>query len=141
MSTDDFQITSPCPLALSELSGDGPKRHCDQCDRTVHDLSTMTHRQASRLRQRARRRGDRLCGILHTDHSGRPRFQPSLLQKLSQKMRAAPALAILLQPSGCPSPEPPPPPIEEAQEVQAVQSDEELELELLQELRTNGYIE
>lgn len=34
-----------CP-ALFRIAGEGPIRHCDLCQRAVHDLSAMTEREA-----------------------------------------------------------------------------------------------
>lgn len=144
MSTDDrfFQITDPCPLALSELRGDGPTRYCEQCARQVHDLSALTRRQAVRLRLRFRRRGERLCGILRTV-DGVPQFQPSLRERLRAQIRAMPALAMLISPGGCPDDTPPPaPPAIEEEEAPAEPTPDAVDEELMmQMLAIGGYID
>jgi len=146
MSTDRdrFRIQQPCPLALSELEGDGPRRYCSQCDRTVHDLSTLTRRQAIRLRKKHQRSGERLCGIIKTDRDGNPRFKPGLLARISKKVRALPALALLVQPGGCPTEEmtpTPPETTEAATEEAEAEAPEPTEEELREMLMTIGYIE
>ena len=85
-----FRIQQPCPLASPTLLEDG---HCAHCDRTVHDLSALTRREATRLRHAHQRRGERLCGIVRQDREGRVQFQPGLLDRLTRHLRAG-----LLQP-------------------------------------------
>ena len=130
MSHDDsfFRVTAPCPLALSELSGEGPRRYCAQCERHVHDLSALTRRQAVRLRRRHQRRGERLCGIIRQEPGGALVFRPGLRERLRQHLRALPALALLIQPgSGCPADDTPPaPPLPQPEpEVQLTADDTE----------------
>lgn len=140
-----FQIQQPCPLSLDALEGDGPRRYCDQCQRQVHDLSALTRRQALRLRRRFQRRGERLCGIIRRHPDGRLHFQPDLRQRLTRRLRALPALAVLLAPGGCPDEPAAEAPEVEAAEVEAVEepaeavmSEEEM-MVLLEAI--GGYIE
>jgi flagellar motor protein MotB len=41
-----LRIVKPCPESWDEMSGDGRQRHCDSCDKDVHDLRGMSETDA-----------------------------------------------------------------------------------------------
>lgn len=65
---DRIDIPSPCTADWDSMTGAGSTRFCEQCSRSVHDLSAMTKRQAQGL---VRRSGGRLCVRVTRDASGR----------------------------------------------------------------------
>jgi len=59
----------------SELSGDGPRRFCDECKMHVHDLSACARDEALAIVRAAAARGERVCGrIARHPKSGRALF-------------------------------------------------------------------
>src|SRR3954452_3568783 len=65
---DDIRIASPCPARWEDMVGDRRSRHCQECDRSVYDLSEMTAAQALDL---IRERNGRLCVRLYRRADGR----------------------------------------------------------------------
>ena len=41
-----LNVLKPCPESWDEMSGDGRLRHCDSCDKDVHDLRGMSEADA-----------------------------------------------------------------------------------------------
>ena len=64
---DELRIATPCGASWDAMEGDERTRHCKQCDRSVHDLSHLTLREARLLL--ARREG-RLCVRLYRREDG-----------------------------------------------------------------------
>jgi len=46
---DMIQTPSPCSVGWDSMTGNDRERFCTQCNHTVHNLSTMTRREAERL--------------------------------------------------------------------------------------------
>ncbi len=46
MKRDEAPIRTPCPARWDDMRGDDTHRHCDTCDKTVHNLSAMTEAEA-----------------------------------------------------------------------------------------------
>ena len=44
-----LRISKPCSLAWEDLNGTGPRRDCQQCQSTVHDLSGLAFEEVARL--------------------------------------------------------------------------------------------
>ena len=57
MHADDIRIPEPCHEDWGAMHPEGKRRFCDVCTKHVHDLSAMTHAQASDLL----RSGDDVC--------------------------------------------------------------------------------
>ena len=66
---DRVHIASPCPMRWEDLEGDGPVRHCGECDLDVHNLSEMTRAEAEGLLRRWNGEG-RLCGMVYRRADG-----------------------------------------------------------------------
>ena len=49
LSLESIRIASPCTASWEDMRGDAKSRHCDQCDKQVHDLSQMTRAEAEGL--------------------------------------------------------------------------------------------
>jgi hypothetical protein len=47
-----LQIASPCPAAWDEMRGGAERRHCELCDKSVHDISEMDPDAAAELLER-----------------------------------------------------------------------------------------
>jgi hypothetical protein len=45
----EFAIKSPCTEAWDEMTGTATKRHCESCQKQVHNFAAMTPRQIDRL--------------------------------------------------------------------------------------------
>lgn len=61
-------IAEPCSLAWDGLRGDGPRRHCDRCDKPVHDLSEATDAALREVIAGAGHQG--LCVRVRVDDAG-----------------------------------------------------------------------
>lgn len=55
------------------MAGDTRQRFCESCQRTVHDLSALTRKQAEHL---VKASSEGLCGRITHDGTGRIRFRP-----------------------------------------------------------------
>jgi hypothetical protein len=66
---DAVRIDAPCPMSWDGMTGDRANRHCDRCDKTVHDLSEMTATAGAALFSS---RGDHLCVRLTRHADGTP---------------------------------------------------------------------
>lgn len=63
-----LRIASPCHERWEAMRGDDRVRHCDRCDKDVHDLSAMSAAEADALLAAA---GARPCLRLHRRADGR----------------------------------------------------------------------
>ncbi len=57
------------------MAGEGRERFCDRCEKTVHDLSSRTEREARALMREAARRGERVCVRFAKTPEGTVRFR------------------------------------------------------------------
>ena len=73
MKADDLTIREPCEEDWSAMTGDGPRRYCDACERSVHNLSEMTKPEADALLES---RTGRLCVRYAINPDGSVRFRP-----------------------------------------------------------------
>jgi len=48
-SNSELAIKSPCTQAWSEMTGTASKRHCESCQKQVHNFAVMTPRQIDRV--------------------------------------------------------------------------------------------
>jgi hypothetical protein len=64
-------IVNPCHESWSTMSGGDMQRFCDVCNRSVHDLSVLTRRQASDL---LANNGGKVCGRISFDKRGNQIF-------------------------------------------------------------------
>lgn len=46
---DRIRVASPCDVPWDSMRGDDRVRHCDQCDKNVYDLSSLTRAEVERL--------------------------------------------------------------------------------------------
>lgn len=70
---DRVAIPKPCLEQWDDFAGDSRERFCASCQRTVHDLSALTRREAERLLATSR---GRLCGRITYDSNGAILFRP-----------------------------------------------------------------
>lgn len=96
LTPHEVPIPRPCEASFSAMSEVPSGRHCNTCDKTVHDLARLTERDA-----RALIAGDeRVCVRYSTTPAGTVRTAPEplvppgrLLAKVKPLMLAASALA------------------------------------------------
>jgi hypothetical protein len=62
------RIARPCSLQWSQLRGDSRRRHCDHCNKDVHNLSAMTEPAARRLLSSP----EKLCCRYEVARDGKP---------------------------------------------------------------------
>lgn len=93
MRREDIAIESPCGMDWDGMKpSDIKKRFCDACKMHVHDLSTMTKREAKDLLASDRTEG--LCVRYLHDAGGEVVFSDSLVR--AKRFVAAAAVAIAL---------------------------------------------
>ncbi len=76
MDSKKLPITGPCPIDLDAIGFDrsAGRSHCSHCDKSVHNLSTMTEAGARAfLREHA---GEKLCVTYARDDDGVVQFRP-----------------------------------------------------------------
>ncbi len=76
MDSKKLPITGPCPIDLDAIGFDrsASRSHCSHCDKNVHNLSTMTERDARAfLREHA---GEKLCVTYARTKDGVVQFKP-----------------------------------------------------------------
>lgn len=73
MKLSDVPIADPCHADWDSMDAKGARRFCEQCDKHVHDLSSMTRPEAAALV--ASRGSDRLCVRYRVAADGTIRFQ------------------------------------------------------------------
>ena len=100
---DRVRIAAPCPVQWEDLDGDGPVRHCGQCDMSVFNFTQMPRAQVQELLAAHAASGERLCGVLYrrTDGTFIQQDCPVGLKRLRQQARrslarVAAALGLLL---------------------------------------------
>jgi len=75
MDSSKLPITGPCPIDLDAIGYDRGSKvgHCGHCDKSVHNLSTMTEKDARAfLRERA---GEKICVTYARDPDGVVQFR------------------------------------------------------------------
>ena len=77
---DRILIPSPCPAEWDSMTGNRRQRFCQECNKTVYNLSAMTREEAEAL---VARFAGRLCARVERDTSG---------VTISEAMRTAPQL-------------------------------------------------
>lgn len=84
MHAADLPIPEPCNADWSAMRAVGAtSRHCDHCDKAVHDLSAM-----SDLDARALLANDRVCVRFHSDITGRVMHRPPVRYRYQGARRA-----------------------------------------------------
>ena len=66
-------IAAPCEASFDAMHGDDRRRHCDTCDKDVHDLSAGTEAEARRTLASAI--GKRICVRFAKNDDGTIRFR------------------------------------------------------------------
>jgi hypothetical protein len=67
-----LRVAFECDQDWTQFSGEGSTRLCDRCDKHVHDLSTLTRREATEL---LRRGAGQVCVRFTHDGEGRMLFR------------------------------------------------------------------
>lgn len=67
----ELTISKPCRESWEAMAGGGPDRFCAACNRSVHDLSALTRRQAVDL---LRNNAGKVCGRIDHDDRGNQIF-------------------------------------------------------------------
>ena len=70
MKRDEINITEPCHADWGEMTGDSTRRHCAQCDKSVHNLSDMTEPEAQAVLKQPN-----VCVRFQASTDGQIRFQ------------------------------------------------------------------
>jgi hypothetical protein len=89
MRPDDVPIRQACDQAWTSMTPTAQGRHCAACDRTVHDLSTMTAAQVRAFMRAQRRRGGRFCISYRVDASGEIVVRPPHVVPARRLVRVA----------------------------------------------------
>jgi hypothetical protein len=71
VKTSDIRIEDPCSESLDRMERSANARYCERCRRKVHDLSSMTRRQARRFLEAA----DDVCVSYAYDDDGNVEFR------------------------------------------------------------------
>lgn len=74
MHKSQVQVKSPCQEPWEDMHGGKTRRHCDRCERDVHNLSAMTRREADAVFAR-RAAGERVCVRYTVDADGQVEFR------------------------------------------------------------------
>ncbi len=80
MNNDAFKIDSPCDGNWDEMQGDESARHCTDCSRSVHHISTLTRAEAEVLVATTDAQGRTPCARYGIDSKGDIVFQPALIR-------------------------------------------------------------
>lgn len=89
MRAADIEIPKPCHEAWDAMTPTQRGRHCEACRQTVHDLSSMTERQAKKLLSS----GEDVC-ISYTENAdGSVELRPCALVPLTSLTRRLPRVA------------------------------------------------
>ncbi|HSR09521.1 MAG TPA: carboxypeptidase-like regulatory domain-containing protein [Bryobacteraceae bacterium] len=70
-----FAILNPCHKRWTDLSGDGRKRFCDECQTNVHALDQYSLEEFAELK----RKSGRVCGFLAGESLPEPRSRRAIL--------------------------------------------------------------
>jgi len=94
-SLDLIEVASPCRANWADMTGDDVTRHCAQCDRQVHNLSSMTREEAEQFLQQS----DDACIRLYRRYDGTILTSDcpvGALQRRSRMLRTLVALAAVI---------------------------------------------
>ncbi len=110
MNKQQLPINNPCTQDWNTMAGGDRQRFCQVCDKTVHNLSAMTQKEAQGVLEQ-RRAGQRLCVRYSAGDDGEILFQrPSLIpaglllrtrQVALRATLAAVAVAAVVETPGC----------------------------------------
>lgn len=89
MHANEIEIPQPCHEDWDAMSLLQRGRHCDACRQTVHDLSSMTEREAKKLLSS----GEDVCISFHEDDNGSIKFRPAPVVPLTALTRRLPQVA------------------------------------------------
>lgn len=100
------KIRFACSKSWSELDGDGPSRHCEDCGHRVQNYSLLTPAEAARVVAKGQR--ERVCLFGLADAQGQLIPREELPQAALRWLRAragvastAAALGLAVQPTAC----------------------------------------
>jgi hypothetical protein len=93
MHKRQLPIVDPCRESWDEMRPDGRGRHCERCDYTVVDLSTVTEREAKKIVGGAR---GRLCVRYLVDEQGDLVFRAPPMRRGVERLAAGLGLASML---------------------------------------------
>jgi hypothetical protein len=107
MKRDALKLSFSCGEDFESMERRGATRHCASCDHAVHDLSSMTEREATAFL--ARHQDAELCVRYLSDEDGKPLFMPEpsrglrLLRQVDgvQRLAAAALVAAPLLLTAC----------------------------------------
>lgn len=107
MKRDMLELSFSCGEDFESMERRGAARHCASCDHAVHDLSSMTEREATAFL--ARHQDAELCVRYLSDEDGAPLFMPEpsrglrLLRQVDgvQRLAAAALVAAPLLLTAC----------------------------------------
>lgn len=94
-------LASPCEESFLSMPLQGRGRHCEQCQKTVVDMTRMTRREAEALFDRE---NENLCGYVLSNEEGETFFRSE--PRLPSMLATGLAAALLV--SGCGAAEPAP---------------------------------
>jgi len=99
LTRDDVPISSPCPIEVDRLDGDGPTQHCGHCNTHVHNLSEMTADEARAVLSQGP-----VCVRYQSTTDGRLVHRPrrKLLVGLAATLLSGPAAASVAQTADTP---------------------------------------
>ena len=89
-------VLDACPESFSEMTPVYRGRHCDQCNRTVVDMTRMTRAEAEALFAREQ---EQLCGYVLANDAGDTFFAEPSAPRTSRLLATGLAAALLV--SGC----------------------------------------
>jgi hypothetical protein len=98
MKRDMLELSFSCGEDFESMERRGAARHCASCDHAVHDLSSMTEREATAFL--ARHQDAELCVRYLSDEDGAPLFMPEpsrglrLLRQVDGVQRLAAAALV-----------------------------------------------
>jgi hypothetical protein len=99
MKRDALKLSFSCGEDFESMERRGATRHCASCDHAVHDLSSMTEREATALLARPRD-GQQMCVRYRYDDDGVVLFMPEpsrrlrLIRQISGVQRLAAAALV-----------------------------------------------
>lgn len=95
MRSNQVHIDTPCHESWDVMEGDAERRFCGVCQKHVHNLSAMTHDDATALLQATA--GEHLCVRYTAEPDGALRFRDLVPQsRLTRGLRRAAFAAVLL---------------------------------------------
>jgi hypothetical protein len=97
MADTHIEFPEPCHEDWEQMHPQGRARHCDSCDKPVHDLRNYTPEEADTLLTGA---GGPACLRAHILADGRVLTKPSAVGRFLTAAIAAPAIFIALAASG-----------------------------------------